>query len=168
MHFRYFSLPLFLMFLLSIIGCKYSTEYTTVNANNLFSVTIPPWMKADDKLKEGAPFQYNNRFRNIYAIGETVSSAKNFSDLNTEIIQPTVNALTNPVISDSVAVEINGMKGVRTEIYGKMVGENIYYSHLLLQGKNNIIHFCLWTRTEERKLKYKDDIERILASVKEL
>ncbi len=125
-------------------------------------------MKADDKLKEGAHFQYNNRFRNIYAIGETVSSTKNLSELNTEVIQPTINALTNPVISDSVAVEINGMKGVRTEIYGKMVGENIYYSHLLLQGKNNIIHFCLWTRTEERKLKYKDDIERMLSSVKEL
>ena len=63
---------------------------------------------------------------------------------------------------------MNGLKGVRTELFGKMEGENIYYSHLLLADKNEVIHICLWTRTEERKLKYKDDIEKILGSVKAL
>ena len=56
-------------------SCSYSDKYELVNANNKFSISIPSWMKEDKTLKQGADFQYANRFRNFYAIGETVDNS---------------------------------------------------------------------------------------------
>jgi hypothetical protein len=47
-----------------------------------------------------------------------------------------------------------------------MNGEMIYYSILTLETKDKFYQECIWTRGEDRKLKYGKDIERILLSFK--
>lgn len=152
-------------------SCNYSNEYQTINSNNKFSLSIPPWMKEEKGLKEGADFQYANRFRNVYAIGE----AMNKTDLkrtNSEIIYNNLNilrkAMTNPTVTDSVDITDGDLKGTRVEIYGKMNGENIYFSEVLFEGSKNIYHISIWTRSENRKLRFKEDINKIITSFKEI
>ena len=77
-------------------------------------------------------------------------------------------AMAKPVVSDSTEVTIGGLKGARVEIFGKMSGENIYFSEVVLEGKNRFYHLSVWTRNEDRKLKFKEDIDRTLNSFKEL
>ena len=103
------------VFLLSIVyflltttsSCKYSNEYQTVNANNKFSISVPSWMKEDKALKEGADFQYANHFRNMYAIGETISKT-DLKKSNAEIMNDNLSRLrksmTNAVVSKRVQV----------------------------------------------------------------
>jgi hypothetical protein len=158
-----------LTFVLS--SCKYSNEYQAINVNNKFSVSIPPWMKEDKSLKPGADFQYANHFRNVYAIGETISRT-DLKKTNAEIISDNLNvlrkSLANAVVSDSVDLTAGDLKGTRVEIYGKMNGENIYFSEVLFEGTKNIYHLSIWTRSETRKLRFKEDINKIISSFKEI
>lgn len=154
-----------------LTGCKYSQKYETINAGNRFSVSIPDWLKKEEGLKPGADFQYANRFRNFYAIGEVQPLTENDSVFAAGINAQTAivkKSLDKPMVTDSVNVDFGGAKGVRMEIMGKMSDENIFFSEVFLVGKKNNYHLSIWTRSEERKLKFKEDIQKILTSFKEL
>jgi hypothetical protein len=159
---------LFAMLMFS--GCKYSKEYKLVKGGDKFTLMVPPWVKEDQTLKPGAEFQHANRFRNFYAIGEAIpkdpgKSASSIMAANLAILS---KAMVQPVISDSTTVMIDGLNGMRVEIFGKMSGEPIYFSEVVIEGKKGFYHLSIWTRTADRKLKFKDDIDHILNSFKEL
>ncbi len=149
-------------------SCKYDTEWQTVKAGNDFTLSLPPWLDAADNLKEGAPLQYSSRYRNFYVIGETEPSAKTTPEVLNEHIARLKKSMVNPLVTDSVAVELNGLTGSRVEVFGKMNDENIYFSELLIEGKGKRYHVSVWTRGEDRKLRYKEDINKILTSFKVL
>jgi hypothetical protein len=128
-------------------------------------------MKEDKSLKEGAPFQYANHFRNMYAIGEATPKGdlkRTTNEIMSDNLSVLKKSLGQPVVTDSVDINNNGTKGVRVEIYGKMNGENIYFSEVLYEGKSSIYHLSIWTRSETRKLRFKEDITKIIASFKEI
>ncbi len=164
------------LFLLSLVscllsfstGCRYSKEYQTIDAGNKFTIAVPSWLKKDEKLKPGADFQYANHYRNIYAIAETADKSKaDFATTMNGNLNNLRKAMSNATVSDSVEVTVGGLKGERVEIFGKMNGENIYFSEVLLNGQNNFYHISIWIRSEDRKLKYKEDIDHIINSFKE-
>ena len=134
-----------------------------------FSLMVPSWVKEDKTLKQGANFQYANRFRNFYAIGEVLGkdTSKSIQSIMATNIGIISISMGHPVISDSTGVTIGGINGARVEIFGNMSNEPIYFSEVVLEGKNGFYHLSIWTRTADRKLKFKDDIDRILNSFKE-
>ncbi len=153
--------------MLLLSACKYSGDYQTVNANNKFSIALPSWMKETKDLKPGADLQYANRFRNFYAIGETISN----TDLQKEMqanIATLRKSMPDAVVSDSLDITAGDLKGVRAEVFGKMSKENIYFSEVLFTGKKGIYHLSIWTRSESRKLHFKEDINKIIATFKEI
>lgn len=154
---------------LLLSACTYNEKPEIITVNNDFTMTIPAFMKEDKEVKPGAPFQYANRFRNIYATvfyEEKKEVNKSLTEYYTEQTQIIKNVLLNPAVTDSSTVTVSGATGIRTEIFGKMQGENIYYSHLLLETKTRYYQVCVWTRSEERKLKYDKDIQALLFSFK--
>ena len=158
-----------LFFGILISSCSYNSKPKTVNVNNDFTITVPSWMKEDKEVKPNAPFQYSNRFRNTYSCAwfeEKNKVNKPFDEYYKEQIQIIKNVLKNPAVTDSITVEVSGSKGVHTELFGQMQGENIYYSHLLLETPTRYYQICVWTRNEERKLKYDKDIQAELFSFK--
>jgi hypothetical protein len=156
--------------LLTLPACKYSTEYKLVKGGDKFTMMVPPWVKEVNDLKPGAEFQYVNRFRNFYAIGETLSkdSTKSVSSVMSANLGILSKSMVKPVINDSTTITIGGLPGARVEISGKMTGEDIYFSEVVLEGKSRFYHLSIWTRNADRKLKFKDDIDHILNSFKEL
>lgn len=165
----YLSAVCCLLFIAS--SCKYNEEYQVVNAKNEFSISVPSWMKEEETLAPGAPFQYANRFRNFYAVGfvSNKDTAGQDFDLNwNKNLNALKKSLTTPLVTDSMAVEMNGIKGIRAEILGKLDGENIFFSEVLLNGETKYYHISVWVRGEERKLRFKEDINKILESFKEL
>ncbi len=158
--------------LLSIVSsCKYSNQYQAINAANKFSISVPSWMKEDKSLKEGADFQYANHFRNFYAIGEAISKGE-LKRTNGELMYDNLKVLRKAMagaqVSDSTEVNAGELKGTRVEIFGKMNNENIYFSEVIFEGSKNIYHLSIWTRSEDRKLHFKEDINKIIGSFKEI
>ncbi len=163
------------VFLTSLMmwSCNYSEQPVTVNADNRFSLTVPSWLEEDKKLKEGAEFQYANRFRNFYAIGEVIKDAKPGSDLKPHLdgylkLLTDTAVMKGALVSDSTAINIGNARGVRVEVFGKMSDENIYFSEVVLSGSKGLYHLSLWTRSEERKLHFKGQIDSIIYSFREI
>ncbi len=158
-------------FTLLLAGCKYSKEYQNITVEGKFSISLPPWVEKQDDLKPGADLQYANRYRNFYVVGERLPAAVAPDSLNSEV-NKYLNLLRSvtqkPLVTDSSAVTINGLTGVHVEFMGKMKDESIYYSELLLQGKKGTYHLSLWTRGEDRKLRFKEDMAKVINSFKEL
>lgn len=152
-------------------SCKYSNQYQAVNAANKFSISVPSWMKEDKSLKEGAAFQFANHFRNFYAIGEAIPKTelkRTIGEIMFDNLNVLRKAMTGAQVSDSTEVNAGELKGTRVEIFGKMNGENIYFSEVIFEGNKNIYHLSIWTRSEDRKLHFKEDINKIIASFKEI
>lgn len=76
--------------------------------------------------------------------------------------------MLKPVITDSASINVGGLNGSRVEIYGRMSDEAIYFTEVLLEGKGKFYHYSIWTRSEKRKLDYKNDINKIVTSFKVL
>lgn len=164
-----FAIVCFATFFIS--SCKYSSEYQIVNAHNKFLLSVPSWMKEQDDLKPGADFQYANRFRNIYSIGEKLdehATEQNKAQIMSYNLNVLRKSLKNALVTDSIDISANGARGIRVEMYGKMSGENIYFTEVLFEGKKGLYHISVWTRSEDRKLHFKQDINNIVASFKEL
>jgi len=156
--------------LLALPACKYSTEYKQAKAADKFTLMVPPWVKEETTLKPGAGLQYANRFRNFYVIGETENkdSVKSVSSIMSANLAILSKAMEKPRVNDSTTVNIGGLNGARVEMSGKMTGEDIYFSEVVLEGKSRFYHLSIWTRNADRKLKFKDDIDHILNSFREL
>lgn len=128
---------------------------------------MPAWMSEAKGLKDGADLQYANRFRNMYVIGETIGNGdlKQQMQNNITILR---KSMPDARVSDSLNVTAGNLNGIRAEVFGKMSGENIYFSEVLFTGAKNTYHLSIWTRSESRKLHFKEDINKIIASFKEI
>lgn len=161
---------LLIFFILSIASsCQYSEEHVAVNVNNEFSITLPSWLKEEEGLKPGAALQYANRYRNFYIIGETEpNTGGDISSLTARYLGVLRSSMNDAVMTDSSAFNHREQKAIRIEVYGKMNGESIYFSELVVEGKGKFYHLSIWTRGEDRKLKYKEEINNILLSFREI
>lgn len=158
---------------ITISGCNYSEQPVAVNAANKFTLTLPSWLEEDTKLKEGAELQYANRFRNFYVMGEVIKNAAPGSDIKPHLdsylsLLTDTAVMKNALVSDSMAIAVGNAKGVRVEVFGKMSDESIYFSEVVLSGNKGLYHLSLWTRSEERKLHFKGQIDSIIYSFREL
>ena len=154
------------LIVLTFASCKYSYKSETINVNNQFTMSVPDYLKKCDDLKPGAEFQYKNRYRSTYALVFSDKKDKSFPEYYTEQITALKKAVDKPMVNDSVIINIPGATGVHTELAGKMQGEMIYYSVLTLETKDKYYQSCIWTRGEDRKLKYGKEIESMLLSFK--
>ena len=127
-------------------------------------MTLPDYLSKCDDLRPGAEFQYCNRYRNTYVIVFSDKKDKDFQTYYNEQLNVIKKVLDKPMVNDSLAITLPGAKGIHTELAGKMQGEMIYYSILTLETKDKYYQDCIWTRGEDRKLKYGKDLEKILLS----
>lgn len=160
------SLALIALSGLVLFSCKYSYKDEVINVRNEFTMTVPDYLSPADNLKPGADFQYSNRYRNMYVVVFSDKKDKDFAGYYQEQISVIKKVLEKPMVNDSLPFAIAGAKGIHTEIAGKMQGEMIYYSLLTIETKDKYYQASVWTRGEDRKLKYGKDIERILLSFK--
>lgn len=151
-----------------IQSCKYSTEWQTVAAGESFALSLPPWLEKVDNLKPDAQMQYSSQYRNFYIIGETLAASKPAAAVVTENVERLKQSMTKPVVTDSTTITVDGLTGSRVEVYGKMSDEAVYFTEVLLEGKGKLYHYSIWTRSEKRKLDYKNDINKIVTSFKVL
>ena len=70
--------------------------------------------------------------------------------------------LTNLLVTDSVKTA----NSIKLELMGDMDSEKIFYWHNTYESKNNYYQLVVWTRSYDRKQKYSDVIEKVVASFK--
>lgn len=158
------------LIIVGLQACKYSDKWEQVITNNTFSIEVPSWMEKTTEIHPSAVFQYRNKFRNFYAIAEPKAKGDStaFSNMLHASLDTLKGSLQKPIVTDSLLITVNGITGVRVEVMGELQEEVIYFSEVFLQGNKSNYHLSVWTRGEDRKLRYKDDINKLINSFKEL
>lgn len=150
--------------LLTLSACEYTNEWRAVPFEKDYQINVPSWLEETDELRPGAPFQFHNRFRNVYVIAFSDKKEKDFAAYQQDAVAVLQQALTKPLIADSVQVVLAGDTGLRMDVFGKMDKDEVFYSHITLDAGDKYIQLCAWTRGEGRKLKQQPVMDSILYS----
>lgn len=184
----YIALFLFSCDNLEPSGDNFSVEkdFMEVKADTMnYSLMIPKFMKKTKNLNDAASLQYQNIFKEVYAIvidepaapfieqyielGEydtTLSVVSNLRSAQLQFIEESGVTFEE----DKTKIEtttINGLNAEIVRVEGLFDDLGIYYIFGFVEGKNNIYTVMAWTLTD-RKEKYENYLEAIVKSLKEL
>lgn len=155
------------------ISCNSTTEYQNVKIKKKYSLDLPDYMGESLDLNSDASLQYQNTFRELYAIvlDEPKADFPNPKEINVEDFYSIVRGnleetLKNPTFSATRDTTINGLKAKLFSLSDNTEGVDIYYQFAYLESDKHFYQILIWT-LENRKDQYIKDMDRIIASFKE-
>lgn len=159
----FFVAIVIMILILSSCG-GYTGEFREIE-NDHIEISLPDWLLETSDLAPHAYYQFKSKYRNTYGI--VVREAKENKTL-VEYQQEGIGVLrnfkelTNLLVTDSVKTA----NSIKLELMGDMDSEKIFYWHNTYESKNNYYQLVVWTRSYDRKQKYSDVIEKVVASFK--
>lgn len=155
-----------------LISCNSNTEYQTVRVKNKYSLELPDFLSEVQNLNPEASLQYQNPLKEFYVI--VLDEPKNyFTDAigleeYKNILRTNLEtSLESPTFSPSRDTVINGLKTKLSSLSDKRDGIAIYYQFAYIESKTHFYQILTWT-LENRKDKFSPDMDKIIASFKEL
>jgi hypothetical protein len=159
-----------IIFILSITvsSCSYDESYHTITKEHQFSISLPGWVK-EEKLAADAQMSYANRYRNFYVAIFAEDKKTPFDTFQHRVTQRIVSSLDSSTVT-SKQISYANINGAEYHIFGKMgeESERIYYTIRTIEASKKFYQICIWTRGKNRDEKYKEDIQKIVGSFKEL
>ncbi|MDX2250306.1 MAG: hypothetical protein SF052_26220 [Bacteroidia bacterium] len=168
-----YTLGFALIFVLS--GCD--TRYKNQLYNGLFALTVPDYLEATSELNGDAPVQLASKEKEVYILIRynsweelrnnsrgTAGTLEDYYDFHIENLLIDVH---NPQAPGPKPLKINGLEALEGFFSGTFKGENLYYKLVMIAGKNHLYQLIIWT-TEKNRTKYEPDIEKIIASFREM
>jgi hypothetical protein len=158
-------------------------DYKVVEIDNLYSLTLPKFMKATADLNDEASLQYQNIFKETYIIileepieeflstfleielyDESISALSNYRNIQMDMIEENININYR---TDPKNMLIDSYKAEMVEIDGLSEGidEEITYFITFLEGEENLYMMMAWT-LKDKKEKYRDLYRKMFNSFK--
>jgi hypothetical protein len=158
-----FSLIISILF---ITSCKDYKTPKFIEKEGL-SITLPGFVEEEELAADGF-MEFANRYRNFYLVILKHKKTNNINQIDS-IGTQRILAQLDSVKVDSISWFSNLKVNRSKEIQGNYPKEKepIYFYHHTLFGKNAIYEVTMWTRGENRKLKYQTEFEKIFNSLNE-
>lgn len=168
---KVFALGILFAFLVS---CNSDTTYQTVKIKNKYSLELPDFLSEVSTLNEEASLQYQNPLREFYVIvlDEPKSEFPDQESINLENFKAILRDgletnLTNPKFSRDRDTVINGLKAKLFSLSDSSDNIPIYYQFAYIESENHFYQILTWT-LEKRKDQFSDEMNKIIASFKEI
>lgn len=160
-------------------------EYNNVEIANLYAMDLPGFMTVATELNDQASLQYSNPYKEKYIIvineskDEFVEIFKRLGmyDDSKSIVDNFAEQQYNFMKEESVIVWETPMKSIKThgmelrtkDFDANVAGipETISYFYGFAEGEENLYTIMAWT-SESKKDSFKDEVERMIKSIKEL
>jgi len=159
---------------LLFVSCNSNTEYKPIKVKNKFSLELPDFLSEAQNLNPEASLQYQNPLKEFYVIvlDEPRSNFPDEAGINLEgykdMLMENLKAnLESPSFSEERDTVINGLKAKLFSLTDKTKGLEISYKFAYIESKNNFYQILTWTLAN-RKDKFSADMDRIIASFKEI
>ena len=177
----HFLISIFILLIIS--SCAPDNSEQTITIEKRYSLTMPTFLSKGSDLHDEASLQYQNIFKEFYvvvidepkaafdqSIGEYELAGGYQGNLETYakiVFNNLVEGLLNSYQTDIIDTNVNGTIAKLTTIEGRMEDIPIYYAFGAYEGKNTYYQIIAWTLAESKE-KYKDNMQQILNSFKEL
>jgi hypothetical protein len=172
-----------LLTILLVNSCQSGDNQQTVTIENKYSIVIPSYMTEASGLNDDASLQYKNSRKVLFLIviddslaemnkvldddnlNETYTSDINgYSELIMNGVEQKISVAHKSKIIDTT---INNIPARLLTVSGRYDGIDLYYSFAFIQGKERYYLIMVWT-TSNKEYEYKDKINRVMYSFKEL
>lgn len=149
-------------------SCEYSEEFK-VHESKHVSLEIPSYMDKTNRLSTEAIMQFQNRFRNLYAVVLQKNKKPNqdLEKVTYESVKLLKSRLTNGVVEQQYAINLSGRKAIRCFVSGEIDERPFAYEMVIMEGENHFFELTIWT-TQEKFNTFGTDIEKIITTFKEL
>ncbi len=177
------KITILLLTILSLTSCQSGDEQQTVTIENKYSVAIPSFLTKASGLNDDASLQYQHTWKEFYVIVIDESKTEmqkalddnNLTEIYTNDIKGYSELLMNGFEeaisvshkSEIIDTTINNMPARLLTVNGQAKGLDIFYSLAFIQGKERYYQIMAWTLSS-KEYKYKDKMNRIMYSLKEL
>lgn len=162
-------------------GVAMDSNFTEIEINHQYGLTIPGYMRETTGLNSEASLQYQNVFNETYTIiidepkeefvqvfreldqyREDISTIKNYRDVQLQLMAERMNIETE---GKPIALKINGLEAEMVELEGIVNGvdENIFYLLTFVEGNEKVYLIMSWTTASQRDI-YKRVFEGIAKS----
>lgn len=138
-----------------------SSDYTTVDVENLYQLDVPKYMKEMPSLHPEASLKYANIYKEVYSVvihenkEQFIDVFKELDEYDSEL-SPVENytnvqkkmyseRMENIQMEDYGLVEINGYPARQIKISGFVEGTEISYVIAFIEGSENIFMLMNWT-----------------------
>lgn len=137
-----------------------------ITVNDEFAITVPGYMTSTDRLAGSAPFQYQSKYRTVYAVALSDDRKSDFQTLESyteKALKGFTDQLKEPDIQLSTEEDHQGISALKYEIRGNHSGEEIHYYLMTLENNSMFYQVCAWTLSDKDE-KYSSDIKSIVNS----
>lgn len=156
-------------------------DFTPVEINNIYRISLPDYMNKATDLNEEASLQYQNIFKETYMVildepkdelislfqelgeyDDSLSVAENYRDIQLSFITEDIDLSFQ---SEPETVNINGLDAEMVALDGKIEGVPYEISYFLtfIEGKTNVYMIMAWT-LKNRKGKYEETFDKTVKS----
>lgn len=170
--------PSLLLFILGVcMSCSpvSSVEFQTREISSLISLDIPNYLNETTELNEDAVCQFQNSPKDFCMIVRKNSweelqrrrpefVLEDFYDVSIEQLKGNMERIDAPA-PDSLS--LNGLPTFLGTLSGIFKGDKIVFNIGTIAGNTHLFQLLIWTTEEEREL-YKEDIDRVILSFKEI
>jgi hypothetical protein len=172
-----------LLTILLLGSCQSVDEEQTVTIENKYSISIPSFLTKVNELNDDASLQYQHAWKGFYVIVIDESKSemqkalndnnlaesytndiKGYSNLVLNAFEQDLSGSQKSVITDTI---INNMPARLLTVSGRVADVDAFYSLAFIQGKKRYYQIMAWTLSS-KEYEYKDQMNRIMYSIKEL
>lgn len=177
------KLCLLFSFAIVLISCKVADSTKTINVKNLYSVAVPSHMSKTTNLNDEASFQYQNIWKELYALvidesieefGEAISFSEEWMNKNNDLATYTEIVFNNiqaaAMIEEEVGFTdeiIHGLPAKTIQFNATIDGLDLFYGMGVIEGKENYYQVYTWT-LEHKAGELQQKMREIILSFQEL
>ena len=154
------------LFLLLFTACASDNSEQLVTIDDRYSIILPGFLSEASDLNGDASLQYQNLFKEFYAIvidesKEEVHAviddndlqdyySKNLDGYTSLLLAGMLNDIETDSISDLEEKVINGFNARKITFSGKTDGVDIFFYFCFIEGKEHYYQVMTWTTTKKR------------------
>jgi hypothetical protein len=175
------SIFLSITVVLLFISCQEKEEFKTITIAEKYSMELPSSLTKSENLNDNASLQYQNTFKELYAIAidetkeavdpvlasDTTTATTNL-DKYTQLLKSNFEkTLTNFKCTKIEKSQINGLDAQTYSINGTIDNVDVYYEVAFIEGRENYYQILVWTKLDQKE-EYSKKMKDMVASFKEL
>lgn len=165
-----------------LTACKVSDSNKDFEVNGLYSISVPSFMNKTTDLNDEASFQYQNIWKELYAMvieeskegfGEALQynedwmEKENSLSTYTQIVYDNIAAVAEVYEKEWKETVIHGLPAKILQLNANIGGLDIFYMIGIVDGKENYYQVYTWTLSK-KEAEHQEKMQAIIDSFQEL
>ncbi|GAB4408291.1 MAG: hypothetical protein OHK0039_11270 [Bacteroidia bacterium] len=134
-------------------------SYKSITVDDRYTLQVPDYLKETKALSDEMPLQYENRYQELYLIGQyqsrsdlvqrgSASTLEGLFDFHLKNLQYDLEEIE---VLPADTLRIGGLPAIRGGLKGHLGKDHIAYRLVVIEGETYVYQLLLWTLADRSK-----------------